>query len=93
MIFLDSNSRDLRLKADGDSESRMRGSESTSQMKAVNLKHARRWPTAVAWTKGGFTLVDASQDEEALQKSSREFEDTPRLVSREGLSLEALQPW
>jgi len=57
----------------------MRGSELTSQMKAVNLKHAWRWPIAVAWTKGGCTLVDASQDEEALQKSS--------LVSREGLPL------
>jgi hypothetical protein len=33
--------------------------------------HGWRWPTAVAWTKGGCTLVDASQDEEALQKSSR----------------------
>ena len=74
MIFLDSKSRDLRMKAVGVSYA---WSESTSQMKAVNLKHAWRWPIAVAWTKGGCTLVDASQDEEALQKSS--------LVSREGL--------
>jgi len=67
----------------------MCGSESTSQMKAVNLKYAWRWPTAVAWTKGGCTLVDASERRSASEVLE-EFEDTPRLVSP---GRPALQPW